>query len=196
LLAALVLASCTTLKRCAYEGDNRDEWQKPDEVIRALGIQPGERIADLGSGSGYFTFRLAKEVGPLGKVYAVDIDKGLNKYVADRTRQEGYANIEVILAKPDDPLLPQAGVDLIFTSNTYHHLENRPGYFANISNYLSPNGRIAVVEFNEKGWFQSLGHYSAAEVIKKEMKEAGYQLQREFDFLPRQSFLIFSKNPN
>ncbi len=195
LLVVLLLASCTSLKRCAYEGINRDEWQKPDEVIRGLGIRPGDRIADLGSGGGYFTFRLARATGPTGKVYAVDVDEGMNDYVANRARQEGHSNIEVILAKPDDPLLPESGADIIFTTNTYHHLENRPAYFANASKYLRRDGRIAIIDFSGKQWFEFLGgHYTPAEVIKREMKEAGYHLQKEFDFLPKQYFLIFSKS--
>ena len=76
-LLILAFAGCTTLKRYAYEGFNRDKWQKPEEVIRALRIQPGQVVADLGSGSGYFTFRLARAVDPGGKVYAVDVEKGV-----------------------------------------------------------------------------------------------------------------------
>ncbi len=85
-------------------------------------------------------------------------------------------------------------MDLIFTSNSYHHVRNRAHYFSNARKYLRPNGRLAIIEFNGKGWFEGLtGHYTAAGVIKKEMKEAGYNLQQEFDFLPKQSFLIFSE---
>ena len=181
----LLLAGCTTLKRCAYEGINRDDWQKPDEVIRALGIKPGDRIADIGSGSGYFTFRLARAVGPTGRVYAVDIDKGLNDYVAKKAGREGFSNIEIILAKPHDANLPRSGVDLIFTSNTYHHLTDRPAYFGKMSSKLRPNARIAIIEFSDKGWFPEFsGHATSPAIIKTEMKKAGYALQREFDFLP------------
>ncbi len=192
----LLLAGCTSLKRCAYEGINRDQWQKPDKVIRSLGIRSGDRIADLGSGGGYFTFRLARATGPKGKVYAVDVDKGMNEYVANRSRQESLSNIEVILAKPDDPLLPQSGIDIVFTTNTYHHLENRPAYFAKVGKYLRQGGRIAIVEFSGTHWLPFLGsHYTSSEVIKREMSEAGFVLQREFDFLPKQNFLVFTKKP-
>jgi ubiquinone/menaquinone biosynthesis C-methylase UbiE len=194
LLALLLLAGCTRLKQCFYEGVGRDEWQKPQEVIRSLDIRPGDRVADLGSGGGYFTFRLAKAVGPKGKVYAVDVDKGLNESLAKRAKEEGYAAIEVILAKVDDPLLPESGVDLIFTSNTYHHLKDRVNYFANAKKYLRPSGRVAVIELSGEGWLESLpGHHTPKEVILNEMKAAGYALQHDFDFLPRQHFLIFSK---
>jgi ubiquinone/menaquinone biosynthesis C-methylase UbiE len=191
LVAFLLLAGCTALKRCAYEGGNRDSWQKPEEVIQALALKPGDRVADLGSGSGYFTFRLARAVGPTGKVYAVDVDEGLNRDLAGRAKRDGYGNIEVILAEPGDPRLPESSVDLFFTSNTYHHLENRARYFTTLRSTLRPGGKVAIIDFNREGWIQSLGHYTPAEDIKREMNEAGYELEREHDFLTKQSFLVF-----
>jgi ubiquinone/menaquinone biosynthesis C-methylase UbiE len=191
LVALLLLAGCTAFKRCAYEGGNRDSWQKPEEVIRALALKSGDRVADLGSGSGYFTFRLAQAVGSAGKVYAVDVDEGLNRDVAARAKREGYGNIEVVLAEPDDPRLPESGVDLIFSSNTYHHLENRVRYFGALRKTLRRGGRVAIIDFTREGWIQSLGHYTLPEEIKREMSEAGYELQRDHDFLTKQSFLIF-----
>lgn len=192
-LIALVCVGCNALKRTAYEGFDRNEWQHPEEVIRSLGLQAGGKVADLGSGSGYFTVRLASAVGSTGKVYAVDVDHEMNDYVVKRAQEEGYNNVEVILAKYDDPLLPGSGVDLIFTCNTYHHLEDRVSYFTNARKYLRPNGRVAIVDFNGEGWFQKIfGHWTASEVIQKEMEEAGYVLQREFTFLPKQFFLVFS----
>ena len=195
-LLILAFAGCTTLKRYAYEGFNRDKWQKPEEVIRALRIQPGQVVADLGSGSGYFTFRLARAVGPGGKVYAVDVDEGMNQYITAQTRERGLANIDVILAKPDDPLLPPSGVHMIFSTNTYHFLENRAAYFDSASKYLRPGGRVVIIDFSSRQWFDIFGaHYTPGDVIKSEMKKAGYTLQQEFDFLPKQHFLVFSKLP-
>ena len=192
-LAILLLAGCTSLQRCAYEGFGRDEWQKPAEVIQALNLKPGSRVADLGSGSGYFTLRLADAVGPTGKVYAVDIDAGLNEQVAKRARERGYKNIEVILAKVDDPLLPPSGVDMIFTTNVYHHIHDRVSYFARAKKHLKPSGRLAIIDFNSKQWFDAFGgHFTPDSVIKKEMGEAGYKLEREYSFLPRQYFLVFA----
>jgi arsenite methyltransferase len=192
LLILVLLAGCARLKQCAYEGFNRDQWQQQDRVVQALQIRPGERVADVGSGSGYFTFALANAVGPEGKVYAVDVDQEMNNIVAQRARKESVGNIEVILAKPDDPSLPSTGIDLVFTSNTYHHIDNRVNYFANLRKYIRPNGRVAVIDFDRRGWFQGLWkHYTPSEFIKREMEQAGYKLQREFNFLDRQSFLVF-----
>jgi arsenite methyltransferase len=186
-------AGCTQLKRCAYEGWGRDKWQQPDLVIQSLQLQPGDRVADLGSGGGYFTFRLAQAVGPTGHVYAADVDAGLNEYIAKRARDEGAENITVVLAEYDDPRLPDAGVDLIFTSNTYHHIENRSDYFRNARKYLRPGGRVAIIEYAGGGWFDRwFGHWTASATIRAEMEAAGYPLQQELTFLPRQSFLIFA----
>ncbi|MFN3533043.1 MAG: class I SAM-dependent methyltransferase [Candidatus Brocadia sp.] len=183
----------TSLKRFAYEGYWRDRWQYPDQVIRVLKIQTGQHIADLGSGSGYFTFRLADAVGPNGKVYAVDIDRGMNTYVEKQAGKKGYQNIKVILAQHHDPLIPGDGVDWIFTCNTYHHIKDRVTYFSRARRYLKPSGRIAIIDFNGKGGFQKIfPHFTASEVIKKEMESVGYHLQHEFGFLPRQHFLVFS----
>jgi ubiquinone/menaquinone biosynthesis C-methylase UbiE len=192
LAVALLMTGCAQLKQCAYAGINRDEWQQPEKVIAALKIQPGATVADLGSGGGYFTFRLAEAVGPTGKVYAVDIDRDMVELIAERATKEGRSNVEVILARPEDPSLPEAGVDLIFTSNTYHHIEDRVAYFAKIRKYLRRNGQVAIIEFDRRGWLEGLlRHYTPSEFIKREMEQAGYTLQNEFDFLNRQSFLIF-----
>ena len=195
-LALLFLAGCSFLKQCAYEGFNRDQWQHPQKVIEALALRPGDHVADLGSGSGYFTYRLAEAVGPQGKVYAVDVDREMNDLVAKAIKGKNIGNIEVILARLDDPLLPPTGVDLVFTVNTYHHFENRVDYFHKLRKYLRPGGRIAVIDFDRRAWFEGMWkHYTPAEFIKREMEQAGYGLKRELTFLDRQSFLIFVPDP-
>ena len=191
-LIALLIASCARLKQFAYEGFNRDSWQQPDKVIAALNLHPGAVVADLGSGGGYFTFKLARAVAPSGKVYAVDVDKDMIELIAKRLKEESGNNVETILATATDPLLPQTGVDLIFTVNTYHHIADRVAYFANARKYLRPGGRIAIIDLDRRAWLEGLlGHYTTSETIKREMEQAGYTLQQELDFLDRQSFLIF-----
>jgi arsenite methyltransferase len=198
-LLALLTAGCTALKQCAYEGFSRDQWQQPDKVIQALQIRPGSIIADLGSGSGYFTLRLANAVGPTGRVYAVDVDDAMNEALKQRATRERADTVVVVSAKPNDPQLPEP-VDLIFTSNTYHHIDNRIAYFAALIKHLRPSGRLAVIDYNRTAWLEGLwGHYTPREFIKRELEQAGYQLQKDFDFLERQSFLVFapkSDQPN
>jgi len=193
LLAAGLLGGCGSCKRFAYEGFSRDGWQQPERVIAALGIEPGERVADLGSGSGYFTLRLAQAVGPGGRVFAVDVDEEMNEYLRQRLAQAGVSNVEVIRGRFEDPLLPDGGVDLVLTVDTYHHIQDRPSYFRNLRRDLAPGGRVAVIDYDgRKGWFvRWMGHTTPREVLLREMQEAGYAVVAEHHFIDRQSFVIF-----
>jgi arsenite methyltransferase len=192
-LAGLLFAGCAGLKQCAYRGVNRDQWQQPEKVIGALQIRPGDQIADLGAGGGYFTFKLANAVGPTGKVYAVDIDREMTDLIAEQARKDSVQNVVTIVAKADDPMLPQSGVDLVFTTNTYHHFDNRVAYFSNLRKYLRPGGKVAIIDFDRRAWIEGLlRHYTPSEFIKREMEQAGYKLQQELGFLDRQSFLVYT----
>ena len=185
---ALLASGCTLAKRLAYEHFGRDEWQQPDRVVADLGLAPGAKVADLGSGGGYFTFRLARAVGPGGRVYATDVDEGLNEYVAEESAEQGLTNVTTVLAAPGDPRLPER-VDLVFTCNTYHHLENRTAYFRALrETHLAPGGRIAIVELRP----DVTRHSTAREAIEQEMTAAGFRLVKSFDYLERQHFLVFA----
>ncbi len=193
LLALVALTSCTSFKRWAYTRGDRDAWQHPEKVITVLEIEPGQRVADLGSGGGYFSFRLADAVGPGGVVYAVDVDRAMNEDLARRARKRGYENIEIVMAAYDDPRIPGEGVDLIFTSNTYHHIEHRSAYFGNARRYLKPGGRVAIIDYKREGWLRKLiGHSMERDVITGEMESTGYRLESDHDFLPNQHFLVFA----
>ncbi len=194
LMAVVALASCTTgFKRWAYERGDRDAWQHPEKVIAELGITPGQRVADLGSGGGYFTFSLADAVKPDGIVYAVDVDTAMNEDLARRARDRGYENIEIVMASYEDPKIPGERVDLIFTSNTYHHItENRREYFDNARRFLKPGGRIAIIDYKREGFFRRVfGHAMERDVIVSEMESVGYRLESDHS-LPKQHFLVFS----
>jgi ubiquinone/menaquinone biosynthesis C-methylase UbiE len=192
--ACLTLAAgCGPLRRFAYEGFGRDSWQQPDQVVESLALAPGARVADLGVGGGYFTWRLAAAVGKSGRVYAVDVDPEMTSHIEEQSLEKGYANVQPILAEFDDPLIPEGGVDLIFTCNTYHHLEAREEYFRRAAKYLRPGGRVAVIEFTRHGWIQRwFPHFTAPEGIRAEMEAAGYQRVEAFDYLERQSFQVFA----
>ena len=185
-------ASCGDIKRSLYEGFQRDGWQQAERVILALGIRSGEHIADLGAGGGYFTFRLADETGVDGNVYAVDVDEDMVEYVETKAKADGYTTLMGIVATNNDSLLPEQGVDLIFTCNTYHHVKNRVAYFEHAKKHLRPRGRVAIIDFDDRAWFQRLfGHITPAADIRNEMEAAGYRLVQKFDFLPKQNFQIF-----
>ncbi|MBI3098985.1 MAG: class I SAM-dependent methyltransferase [Planctomycetes bacterium] len=194
LFIALAAPGCTTLRRLTYEGFNRDRWQKPDLVVQTLEIRPGQRVADLGAGSGYFTFRLADAVGPEGQVFAADVDKSMNEYLRAKVAEKRSANIEVIDAKYEDPLIPGEGVDLIFVCDTYHHIEDRETYFKNAAKYLRDGGRVAIIDFKQDQWvLRLLGHTMPKEEIVREMEAAGYALVADHDSLWRHYFLVFQR---
>lgn len=192
-LLALVSIGCS-FKRCAYEGAGRDGWQKPAEVVEALGLAPGQAVADLGSGTGYFTGRLAGAVAPGGKVYAVDVDADVQEELRERMLEESVDNVEIVLADFDDTKLPDASVDLVFTVNTFHHFEDRPEYFRNLKRVLRPGGRVAVIEYDgSQGLFVKwFGHFSERDGVLSDMTAAGYRVTQDLDLLERQSFIIFA----
>lgn len=175
----------------------RDGDQKPGQVIEALGLKPGMRVADLGAGSGYFTRRFVEAVTERGKVYVIDVEPEALKYVKESLvrMQRPYA-AEFILARSDNPLIPVKSVDLIFVCNTYHHLEERSVYFRNTLPSLRPGGRIAVVGFHHDDRSGDLGfpkrHLVPREKVVEEMTEAGYRLINEHNFLSKQYFLEFA----
>lgn len=174
-----------------FDDPERDAWQKPHEVIRALALEPGAAVADLGAGTGYFAARLANML-PKGTVYAVDIEPAMVKYLAERAQREKLANLKPVAGTASDPRLP-AMVDLILLVDVYHHIEDRERYFRKLATSLKPGGRIAVIDFRLDS---PSGPPKAARVaperVKAELGKAGYALAAEHGFLPRQYFLLFS----
>ncbi len=178
------------------ERPERDHYQKPTEVIQALGLKPGMVVADLGSGSGYFTRRFIEAVTETGKVYAIDVEPEALKHVKDSIEHMHISyTAEFILAQPDNPKLPLESVDLIFLCNVYHHLDNRMAYFTNVKSALRPGGRIAIIDYYHDERSGDLGfsktHLVPRETVLDEMTKAGYRLLREHTFLPKQYFLEF-----
>lgn len=175
----------------------RDQEQKPAQVVDALGLNPGMRVADLGAGSGYFTRRFVEAVTETGKVYVIDVEPEALKYVEDsliHTHRPFEA--EFILARPDNPKIPVESVDMIFVCNTYHHLEDRTVYFRNTRSSLKPGGRIVIIDYYHDDRSGELGfpkrHLIARDKVVEEMTGAGYRLAKEHTFLPKQYFLEFA----
>lgn len=178
------------------DSTERDRYQKPAEVIDALRLKPGLAVADLGSGSGYFTRRFIEAVTETGMVYAVDVEPEMLAYAKESVIHMHTAyTAEFILAQPDNPKLPFASVDLLFVCNTIHHLEERLKYFRDLRSSLKPGARIAIIDFYPDERSGDLGfpkhHLVARDTIVQEMAAAGYQLAREHSFLPKQYFLEF-----
>jgi arsenite methyltransferase len=177
----------------ALEDPKRDAYQKPHEVLKALGLKPGEVIADIGAGSGYFTFHLAHHVGDLGKVYAVDVSPEMILHINRRIRELKSANVVSILAEPDDPLLADASVNRFFFSNSWHHIENQTRYLALMKKLLKPGGEIIMIDFHKKELpvGPPMQMKIAREDLIKQMENNSFQLTKEHTFLPYQYFLVF-----
>jgi arsenite methyltransferase len=192
LLGAFALVSysgCGSFKRFMYEGPGRDDWQKPEEVVAALELAPGDVVADLGSGGGYFTYPMAEAVGASGHVYALDVDESLLAYIASQSEKRGLLQVETILAPEDGLGLPDGSVDLIFLSNVYHHLPDPVTYFRKARATLRPGGRIAVVEFVGNSFPRN--HATLPTLIRSNLESAGYAVAAQHEFLEKQSFQIF-----
>ena len=192
-LPVCLLVGCGAWKRFQYEGFDRDDWQLPQRVLSALELRPGDRVADIGAGGGYFSFRFAEAVGPEGRVYAVDVDDDMLAYLEERVAEEGHENVEVVRGAFEDPLLPDGQIDLVFLSNTYHHIQDRPTYFHGVRRDLSPGGRVAILELDDRSWLpRTIGHFSEPDAVAREMEEAGYRRVADHAFLDRQSFQVFA----
>jgi predicted methyltransferase len=173
-----------------FDDPKRDAWQKPHEVIQALKLKPDAVVADIGAGTGYFAVRFAHMV-PKGKVYAVDAEPDMVKYLADRAKRSGLGNLDAVQAQPGDPKLP-GQVDLAILVDVYHHIDNREDYFRRLGGSLKPGGRLAIIDFRlDSPVGPPRAARIAAEQVKAEMKRAGYALSEEHGFLPNQYFLLF-----
>jgi cyclopropane fatty-acyl-phospholipid synthase-like methyltransferase len=174
-----------------FDDPARDAWQKPHEVIRALNLTPDAKVADIGAGTGYFSVRLA-HMTPKGRVYAVDIEPDMVKYVAQRAKREKLGNLRAVLASPSDPRLP-AKVDRVLIVDTYHHIDEREAYFRKLRAYLRPAAEVAIIDFTRASPMgPPVDERLTSEQVQSEMQRAGYRLVRAPDFLPHQYLLVFA----
>jgi SAM-dependent methyltransferase len=179
-------------EKWAKEFDNpeRDAWQKPEEILDALHLQRTSSVADIGAGTGYFSVRIARRI-PEGKIFAADIEPDMVRYLGERARHEHLTNLVPVQASADTANLPEA-VDVALVVDTYHHIGNRPQYFAKLKSSLRPVGRLVIVDFKaDSPNGPPVGHRISPERVTQELKAAGYALLNSLQFLPRQYCLIF-----
>jgi arsenite methyltransferase len=150
-------------------------------------------IADIGAGSGYFTFRLAHHVGNKGKVYAIDVNPDMILHLNRRIRDLKAMNVSSILAEADDPLLPERSVNRFFFSDSWHHIENHEKYLSLMKKMLKPVGEVAMIDFHKKELpvGPPMQTKIAREDLIKQMESNGFRLAKEHTFLPYQYFLVF-----
>lgn len=175
----------------SFDDPARDEWQMPVRVIETLALAPGQVVADIGAGTGYFTVRLAKAAAR-PKVYAVDIEKSMVEYVKQRAATEGLKQVVAVQGSADRANLPEP-VDVVLIVDTYHHIPNRPAYFRELRKSMKPSGRLAIIDFRKGAPSGPPEHFRfTPDQITEELKQAGFRLQAQHDFLPRQLFLVYT----
>ena len=182
------------------ESPDRDIWQKPEQVMDALGIADGSKVADIGAGSGYFTIRLARRVGPNGIVWAEDVQPAMLEAVERRVAKDVARDIRNVIAvngTSSDPMLPENSVDAVLILDTYQEIvqDGNPLLFLqNVRKALRPGGRVGMIDYKKDGG--GPGPDSPRpdpDTVITVAEQAGLRLMKRETFLPFQFFLIFVK---
>ena len=174
-----------------FEYPDRDKKLQIERVMDLLDIHPGKTVADFGAGSGWFTVRAARRVGPSGSVLAEDINPNAIKYIDERARKESLPNVHTVLGTPDDPRLPPGAVDALLMLKVYHEIEHPIPVMERLRASLRPGARIGIIDRNGSGSDHGLNR----DIVVKEMAEAGYKLKEKYDFTKADGqdyFLIFT----
>lgn len=177
-----------------FEGESREVSVKRKEIVKAVGLTPGDVVADVGAGTGMFTRLFAAEVGDKGKVFAVDIAEKFLEHIRTSNKAAGIGNVTTVLCKPDSAELPAGSVDVVYICDTYHHFEFPQRTMASIHKALKPGGRVVVIDFRRvKGessdWV--MGHVRAGQdVVELEIEEVGFKKKRESKDLLKENYLV------
>lgn len=177
------------------EREGRDKEERPDLVLQAMGLKEGMTVAEIGAGTGYFSRRIAKAVGPTGKVYAVDIQPEMLELLKKYAAQEGITNIVPVLGGEADPKLPKGGVDRILMVDVYHELQKPAPMLARIRESLAPGGTVTLIEYRLEGDTAShilQAHRMSVDQVLAEWNPAGFELADRIEALPSQHLFIFS----
>jgi cyclopropane fatty-acyl-phospholipid synthase-like methyltransferase len=175
-----------------FDQPERETWQKPEQILDALKLPANALVGDVGAGTGYFTVRIAKRVSQ-GKVFAADLESDMVSYLGERAKRENLNNIIPVQASAESPNLPEP-VDVLLLVDTYHHIGNRVEYFTKLNNSLKADGRLVLVDFRMDSPDGPPKEYRLSiEKVTDELKAAGYKLTENYDFLPRQYFIVFQK---
>jgi ubiquinone/menaquinone biosynthesis C-methylase UbiE len=172
------------------DSPERAERMRVTNVVVALRLTPGQEVADIGAGSGLFSRPIAQAVGETGTVFAVDIDEGALKYIAEKSREQRLPQIKTVLAAEDDPKIPEP-VDLIVIIDTLHHVPDLPVYVSGLRRYLKPNGRVAVIDFTERwpGAFENRKY--TVQDLDGWMSKVNMSRQEQHHFIDNHFFAIY-----
>lgn len=177
------------------EGPDRAGWQKPEELIAALRLPEGGVACDAGAGPGYFALRMARAVGPRGRIYALDVEPRMIELLRERARAAGIDNVQPLLAHDGDPALPPEPCDVVLVVNTYHHFHDGAADLRRLASRLKPEGRLVNVDFlpGELPVGPPPDHKVSREDFLAAAREAGLELVEERAFLPYQYFLALRR---
>jgi SAM-dependent methyltransferase len=172
----------------------REREEDPALAVRLLGLDAGQVVADLGAGSGYMTVKLARQVGPRGRVYAVDVQPEMIALIERRIRAEGLTNVVPVLGAPDEPRLPDGAIDLVLMVDVYHELAEPQRVLERLRRALAPGGRVVLLEYRKEDPSIPIReeHKMTVDEARAELEAAGYQLARVNEDLPRQHLLVFT----
>lgn len=181
------------------EAPDRDIWQRPDQIMDALGIAEASVVADVGAGGGWFTIQLARRVGPNGRVYAQDVQQEMLAAISRRVQREGLTNVTPVQGVGGNPNLPakDGTIDAVLIVDTYHEIGDRVMMLSNLARALKPQGRIGVVDFKLEGGGPGppMAERVSPEIVVADAAKAGLRLLSQETFLPYQYFLIFGRTP-
>jgi ubiquinone/menaquinone biosynthesis C-methylase UbiE len=179
------------------DAPDRDLWQRPDLIMDAMGIADGSVVADIGAGSGWFTIRLARRVGPQGLVYAEDVQQEMINAISRRVSREGFNNVQAKLGTINDPKLPTQSLDAALLVDSFHEVDekDRVTMLANLAKALKPSGRLGIIDFRLDGTGPGPAPEErvSPDVVVNAANAAGLKLIRQEPFLEYQYFLIFGK---
>ncbi|OEU52250.1 MAG: hypothetical protein BA861_10180 [Desulfobacterales bacterium S3730MH5] len=180
------------------ESKDRDRWQKPDQVLEALGLSEGDIIADIGAGGGYFAEKFSKRVGRSGHVYAVDVQDIMITRLNNRARKNKLDNVTVTKGRFETPMLPPNAIDVAFFSSVYKEIDGRIKYMKEVRKSLRSGGRVAILEFYKDRGFvgPEFGDRMDESQVLEELEKAGFTLIQSFAFLPKEYFLVFGMKGN
>lgn len=177
------------------EGPDREDWQQPERIMDALQIGEGSVVADLGAGGGWFTIRLARRVGPNGRVYAEDVQPQMIQAISRRVEREGLRNVVPHLGGPDDPKLPGGRVDVVLIVDAYYEVERRVALLRNVAHSMKDDGRLGIINFKKDGGGPGpdMDERVDADEVIRDAQAAGLRLRSRETFLRYQYFLVFER---
>jgi len=173
----------------------REAEEHPEEALDAIGIEKGSTVADIGAGVGYFTFRLAKRVGPTGLVYGEDIQQYMVDQLTKNMKARKVTNIRPILGTYTDPKLPKEQIDLILLVDVYHEFSDPQKMLDRMREALKPGGRLVLLEYRAEDPNVPIRpeHKMTVAQVKAELEPQGFKFDRVSEVLPQQHILIFKK---